>query len=98
MLIANNYSIITKKYPLRLRTARKRLIQLFIQKDFIQQCEDTFFFNDKELLNTVYTNVWFALEFIQKFETRGKTSNYYNFILELGNERRKSNVYNEETV
>lgn len=62
MLIENNYSIITKKYPLRLRTARKGLIQLFIQKDFTQQCEDTFFFNDKELLNIVYTNVWFALE------------------------------------
>lgn len=57
MLIENNYSIVTKKYPLRLRTARKGLIQLFIQKDFTQQCEDTFFFNDKELLNIVYTNV-----------------------------------------
>lgn len=70
MLIENNYSIITKKYPLRLRTARKGLIKLFIQKDFTQQCEDTFFFNDKELLNIVYTNVWFAFEgFIDAIHT-----------------------------
>ena len=70
MLIENKYSIITKKYPLRLRIARKGLIQLFIQKDFTHQFEDTFFFNDKELLNIVYTNVWFALEgFIDAIHT-----------------------------
>lgn len=69
MLIENNYSIITKKYPLRLRTARKGLIQLFIKR-FHPAMRRYIFFNDKELLNIVYTNVWFALEgFIDAIHT-----------------------------
>ncbi len=62
MLIKNTYSIITKKYPLRLKLARKGLIQFFIQKDVSDHHEDAFLFNKIELMNIIYTNIWFALE------------------------------------
>lgn len=42
MKIINTYSIITKKYPLRLKLARKGLIQLFIHKDVSNQHDDAF--------------------------------------------------------
>lgn len=62
MHIKNTYSIITKKYPLRLSIARKGLIQLFLQKDFDNQLKDSILFSSIELINITYTNIWFALE------------------------------------
>ncbi|WP_115712643.1 hypothetical protein [Legionella sainthelensi] len=62
MQIKNTYKILSKRYPLRLKTARKALIQLFIQKDLHPHHEDAFLFNRTELINITYTNIWFALE------------------------------------